>query len=592
MDASILSPVSPATLTPVSPADAGTSAPPSLMRGADFANLLGHLMDPGGRQDLAAAGLKSVPIGPQIEVITVAEPLPDAASLLAFARGQGLDDATLKALFGATAGEPAAGATLLAESAAPSQVALSSPMVQIPSVPIVSAMTAQTIDPAVSKVPMATTALALDAARPVYLVPQTASPQTAVAQTAVAETAVAETVDLPLGGSVGGAPLRPAWSLPSQGPSEGLVPSISAGSAEIADPVPGVAIPALADVRAALMPAVPAATLVQHAGGGAGAAVPVVSAQASGPLPAISPAATLAGPLATAVDSPISDLRWQVASPGAGAPLGETEAVAPQTDLPDPTLVEAMRLRLAPQEAITRKLAAMSGSGEQTSWALVSGQAASTSLLRLDLREAGFKTAQLPNPGLGLTEVPVADGDGQIPQSVAHAAPESGRATQSAQAATPMAWSSTAAQRAEQYEQLAQRLGEALGQRLQSQLERGQWKMQMRLDPAQLGRIDLELDMSAGGLEAVFRSDNQLTRDLIAQSLPRLRESLSQSGTAVANVWVQGDSSRQSGGNPTPQRAPEPSGRAAGHETASQEAPVQATEDRARRGTSAWDVLA
>ncbi len=584
MDASLLSTVSPAPLAPASPADVSAPAPQSAMRGADFANLLGHLMDPGGRQDLAAAGLKSVPIGPQIEVITVAEPLPDAASLLAFARGQGLDDATLKALFGTAAGESAAAAALLAESAAPSDMALSSPAVQMPSTSLVAATTARTAGPAVAEVPMVATALALEASRPVYLALHTASNLTADAQSS----------DGPLTGSVGGVQPRPVWSLPSQDQNEGPALSLSTGSAPMVDPAAGAGGPSWADGRAVavLIPAAAAATPTRLVDGGAGLVVPVVSAPALGPLPAAPLAAASAGPLASATDGRITDLRWQVASPGAGPAVTQTEAVAPQTDLPDPTLVEALRLRLAPQEAITRQLAAMSGSGEQTAWALVSGQAASTALLRLDLREAGLKTAQLPNPGLGLTDAPVADSDGQAPHSLAHASPEPGRATQPTHAATPLAWSSTAAQRAEQYEQLAQRLGEALGQRLQSQLERGQWKMQMRLDPAQLGRIDLELDMSAGGLDAVFRSDNQLTRELIAQSLPRLRESLNQSGTAVANVWVQGDSSRQSGGNPTPQRTPEPSGQAAGHETGSQETLVQASDHRVRRGTSAWDVLA
>jgi flagellar hook-length control protein FliK len=189
-------------------------------------------------------------------------------------------------------------------------------------------------------------------------------------------------------------------------------------------------------------------------------------------------------------------------------------------------------------------------------------------------------------------ETPFMDAEPQTASGPVSLGPEAGRSSPSGASATSTPWVSTAAQRAEHYEQLAQRLGEALGQRLQSQLERGQWKMQMRLDPAHLGRIDLDLDMNSGALEAVFRSDNQLTRDLIAQGLPRLKESLSQSGTAVANVWVQGDSSRQSGGNPTPRRAPEPREQAAGHSQASQDLAVQAPGHRTRQGTSAWDVLA
>jgi hypothetical protein len=100
MDAPSISLVSPASVNPVAAPDASSGASPAALRGADFANMLGHLMAPGGRQDLA--GLQALPIGPQMEVITVAEPLPDAASLSAFARGQGLDESMVRALFGAT----------------------------------------------------------------------------------------------------------------------------------------------------------------------------------------------------------------------------------------------------------------------------------------------------------------------------------------------------------------------------------------------------------------------------------------------------------------------------------------------------------
>jgi flagellar hook-length control protein FliK len=141
-----------------------------------------------------------------------------------------------------------------------------------------------------------------------------------------------------------------------------------------------------------------------------------------------------------------------------------------------------------------------------------------------------------------------------------------------------------------QYEQLAQRLGRALGERLQAQIERGEWKVHLQMDPAKLGRIEMELDMRAGGLDAMFRSDNQLTRELIAQSLPRLRETLAQSGTAVANVWVQGESQRQSGGNPTPgrqgqsERGGRPSEEGA---TAAQDLTA-----RPRVPSSDWDLMA
>ena len=109
-------------------------------------------------------------------------------------------------------------------------------------------------------------------------------------------------------------------------------------------------------------------------------------------------------------------------------------------------------------------------------------------------------------------------------------------------------------QRAEQTQLLADRMGQALANRLISQIERGQWKLQMRMQPEALGRVEVALDMRAGGLDAVFRTDNALTQDLLGQGAQRLRDALTQSGTTVASVTVHADARGQSGGNSTPQR--------------------------------------
>ena len=185
----------------------------------------------------------------------------------------------------------------------------------------------------------------------------------------------------------------------------------------------------------------------------------------------------------------------------------------------------------------------------------------------------------------------------RTPASLAPLA-EGARSTSSqlSQSGTASPVASQAGQRLEHYQQLADRLGQALAQRLQSQIERGEWKVQMRMDPVSLGRIDMELDMRAGGLDAVFRTDNPLTRELIAQGLPKLRESLSQSGTAVANVWVNGDSARQSGGNPTPHKNPSKAQAQQGEEDQGQGAQaVQLVPSAGGRQGSAgsdWDMLA
>ncbi len=537
MDAPSLSAVTPASVNLVTPVETSPGNAPSTMRGADFANLFGHLMNPGGRQDLAAAGLQSVPLGPQIEVITAAEPLPDAASLAAFAKGQGLDDVMVRALFGAAAFEgQAAGVTLTHLTA--------------PVCPLTGAL----------------------------LTPGGQGAEPVVADQALTgEATLAATAAMVL--STG---LRPLAGL------------MQSPEAEAPPPTSGEAIQqqALALATGAVLPALL----------GRGSAPPTGRAEAAAPSLA-GPAGLAPSPVAgleagRIASLNVSHLSWQVQSMGAPQPVAAVHELQSQAasaalseTLPE-DLPEALRLRLEPSQFITQRLAAMAGTGEQATWGSVAGQSVASGLLRLDMRGLN-----LVDPSKPLADQALAGGDsageGLPAAGSTPVLQDSGRPTQHAAAGTATPWTSTAAQRAEQYEQLAQRLGEALGQRLQSQLERGDWKLQMRLDPAHLGRIDLDLDMSAGGLDAVFRSDNQVTRDLIAQSLGRLRESLSQSGTAVANVWVQGDSSRQSGGNPTPGRTPdEQEGRVSGRDAGSDERIAATAVQRPRQGTSAWDVLA
>jgi flagellar hook-length control protein FliK len=143
--------------------------------------------------------------------------------------------------------------------------------------------------------------------------------------------------------------------------------------------------------------------------------------------------------------------------------------------------------------------------------------------------------------------------------------------------------------RAAQIQDLADKLGKAMGERLQDQLEKGEWKLQLKLNPAHLGKIDVELDMNTAGLDAVFKTDNQLTRELIAQGMNKLKDSLAQSGMTVANVWVNSENQKGSGGNSTPRQN---SGSEAIVNAAVGE--VKAAESRIKelRSSDAWDTLA
>ncbi len=155
----------------------------------------------------------------------------------------------------------------------------------------------------------------------------------------------------------------------------------------------------------------------------------------------------------------------------------------------------------------------------------------------------------------------------------------------------PMAPTSTSGDRAEGYEALAQRVGEALAQRIQSQVERGQWQVRLLLKPAKLGEVEIDLTLRAGELDASFRATNPVTRDLLNDGLSRLREVLANAGMEIADLNVGSGRSQQHGGNPTPRQpagASAPPASAQGPTASSAMAPVSATR---RSPGSDWDVL-
>ncbi|NQW80723.1 MAG: flagellar hook-length control protein FliK [Polaromonas sp.] len=299
-----------------------------------------------------------------------------------------------------------------------------------------------------------------------------------------------------------------------------------------------------------------------------------------------------------------TELAWQVTKPPAQPALTNVAAVGDVKPVSaDDSMQDALRVQLLlPREAVTaltRRLATMTGNGQAQVWGNLAAGAVATAgqtpLNTLNMREFFTPAGPLAEPtdatdAADALQASDADSVATLPTDGSRKA--SGSLTLTPEAVAP----SQAGQRAEHYQQLADRLGQALGQRLQAQIERGEWKMQMRMDPASLGRIDLELQMRSGGLDAIFRSDNPLTRELIAQGLPKLRDSLSQSGTAVANVWVNGDSAGQSGGNPTPSRTPRSSSQnpsdADGGSGQSTAAALPVAGVRQGGSSSALDVLA
>ena len=285
--------------------------------------------------------------------------------------------------------------------------------------------------------------------------------------------------------------------------------------------------------------------------------VPATGTATPAPLAATTAAAFLAMG-ATEKLMPLQAKAWIQAAPlEPVVSAAATVAASTALSATDKTMQSALRMTLSPADQdITKRLAQMSGNNQQSSWsALIAASALHSNestkgavweTLQLDVPEGLDLEATMNTPTNSPAETPV----GNAP--LASGAAPTG-ATLKGEAPNPQA---LAEQRAAQYQQLADKLGQAVAQRLMGQIERGQWKMEMRMQPASLGHIHIELDMRAGGLDALFSTDNNLTRELLTQGSAKLKDTLSQSGMEVASVWVNGDGSQKSGGNPTPGRSP------------------------------------
>ena len=251
--------------------------------------------------------------------------------------------------------------------------------------------------------------------------------------------------------------------------------------------------------------------------------------------------------------------------------------------------LDAMRMRMVPAwENMTRQLAKLNGTDQAAAWGQMTSNILSSKVLGADVPEVLLDLG-VNDPALLSTFDALQD-----PSSVSTISLDSARNTASTGSLGAAATSAALANpeltdRAAQIQDLADKLGKAMGERLQEQLERGEWKLQLKLNPAHLGKIDVELDMSAKGLDAIFKTDNQLTRELIAQGMNKLKDSLAQSGMTVANVWVNSENQRGSGGNSTPRQNSE-----SDNHVSAPVSDVKAAESRIKelRSSDAWDTLA
>ena len=84
-------------------------------------------------------------------------------------------------------------------------------------------------------------------------------------------------------------------------------------------------------------------------------------------------------------------------------------------------------------------------------------------------------------------------------------------------------------------------LSEALGQRLAANIAAGHYRLTFNVHPKELGAIDVVMEMRDGRLDAQINTSNAVTRELLGDSLPRLRDALQQSGVNLAQLQVGSD---------------------------------------------------
>jgi len=553
-----------ASCSPASQVGGTEAAPSQTTPGKNFAGVMRDLLPTHERQKVAAtkpsdpSGLKSETLGAQIEVITAQNAQPDADSLTAFARAQGLDESAVMALFGEKPSPDLPTAPGLDGAAALSAALLNAQTTAPAALPTVSLTAAQItgIFPAVQapeQVTQATPAplelnpdvawLANELSAEITVNVSALNPESASLTAPTPTTTPTGQVDVStlttanwmatLLGSPVKTPANPAVNVISQAP---INPQ--------AQETPGLQIaPALCTpVVMTTSSLAQAPADVQSPAPFQALALPTVLATTATSTAAIATVTPMWGALAPAATS--------TAAPTIAA-LGSVEDLAPVAPAPE----DVMRIRLVPAwENVTQQLHQLSGTAGAVAWGALtaSNVGAPIRSVALDLRNAATQEDK------ALDEI---DFSTPTDNTLSMSGPDQNRATPSATAlpnTAPGLPGMPQTLRQAHYQQLAERLGQAMAERLQSQIARGEWKMQMRLNPASLGRIDVELDMHAKGLDAVFRSDNPLTRELMAQSMPKLKDSLTQSGMAVASVWVNSDAGRQSGGNPTPQRESAP----------------------------------
>ncbi len=540
--------------------------------GSQFAELFtGHMLKL-ERQGIAAAedafsSLQVMPLGPGINVITSDAPVPDIQSLVAFAKAQGLDEAAVAGLFGDMPAMARA-ADGLTPGAVPVPAAQSPTLGLLQAVPGVSILGLE-IAPQAASADMLPAVSTADVLAGLGLSQAKDGGPRVLETSLLAQPAPAESG---LSAANAKAALLPAQATAGLVPASAISASVPADEAPMVDAlrlqmgIPGEDITRRLAQLAGMQGSVTWADLVAHAAAqqtqtaieGSGDLASQGDVDASGRAGQPRAAGSVLGAGADAALALASLPATQGAAAAMGGATVPAAAAGPDaasalTALAAAKGANALAAVTANNTAATAdKLGATAFGAQASLSARALQQQAGVDASALQPSDEEELVLDVP-PGLDLADL--SDHVGAA-ATEADGVQHANRATGTPASAQSAADATRAAiqERAAQTQLLADRMGQAMANKLISQIERGQWKMQMRLQPGALGRVEVALDMHAGGLDAVFSTDNAMTKELLGQGANRLREALTQTGTTVASVTVNAEARGQSGGNSTPQK--------------------------------------
>ena len=544
-------------------------------------------------QVLGGPGLQIVSLGAKLDLITTDAPLPDLPSLANFARAQGLDEVAIQALFGPNVGPNASSKNGFAISGLGQPyankpvpgIALAVPLPQVgkanflatdaSSIGLGSATLGRGSGleaprpesrPKIADIDLLTEVLSDLGAAPAKTMGLLDSTQVAVDSIQVAVDSPQVAVNLPQVAVDSAQVLRPPTpvtvalgdSKPQLASTLQPAPVAKANHESqpeliATDSAPRVAVALPASVQKTGRLQVPEGLTTQVVSRPQLVNMPL-AASSGAVVPDTDQANTEKEPVGIAVAG------WVSLGQGSTSKVAEARPDMRLDVNAEESIQDAIRVSITmPTKDITKRAANTAGTTETLNWSrMLAGPSANKAAvstaweaLHLTIPE-GFDLDEQSGT-LSSSDQEQVTAPGTQQQAEGPAA-KSGTSTAQLMRGEASAAAAQTELRAVQQQQLADRLGEAAAHRLIAQIERGEWKMQMRLQPGKLGKIDVELTMHARGLEAMFSADSALTRELIAQGSARLKETLTQAGMTVASVTVNGDQTSQSGGNSTPQR--------------------------------------